>query len=186
MTHCMDCGARKGQPHGSNCATHERDPAITEKEFGEAVEAWIDGEERIDRIAQSDGSGDHYERAACGSDITACLLNLCGQCYSRERCDETGRKDDAEKPRMDLLLADMPHALEAIARVLTHGARKYADGNWMDVLGAERRYLAAAARHELELAKGSHHDDETGEHHLAHAACCVLFRLELALREGGQ
>ena len=94
-----------------------------------------------------------------------------------------GRKDDAAKPRLDLLLADMPHALEAIAMVLTHGAEKYAPGNWQHVPDAQRRYLAAGLRHEVELAKGVHHDAETGEHHLAHAACCLLFRLELLLRE---
>ncbi len=43
--HCMDCGAREGTAHARNCATHER---------------WEAGEERIDRIAQSDASGDHY------------------------------------------------------------------------------------------------------------------------------
>jgi len=46
-SHCMDCGSRWGTLHRSDCATFERDP-------------WIEGEERIDRIAQSDASGDHY------------------------------------------------------------------------------------------------------------------------------
>lgn len=113
--------------------------------------------ERMDAIGQNGNEGDHYP---------------------------AGRKDDAEKPRMDLLLSDMPRALEAIAQVLTYGARKYSDGNWMDVDNAQRRYLAAGARHELEFAKGFTVDEETGEHHLAHAACCLLFRLELLLREG--
>jgi hypothetical protein len=31
-------------------------------------------------------------------------------------------------------------------------------------------------------SQGDTHDDETGEHHLAHKLCCDLFRLELALR----
>lgn len=95
-----------------------------------------------------------------------------------------GMKFDTEKPRFDLLFADMPLALEAVARVLTFGAAKYADGNWVHVENAERRYLAASMRHEIALAKGEQHDPETGEHHLAHKLCCELFRLELALREG--
>lgn len=98
----------------------------------------------------------------------------------------SGMKFDTEKPRFDLLLADMPLALEAVANVLTYGAAKYADGNWAHVENAQRRYLAAGTRHELALAKGEQHDAETGEHHLAHKLCCDLFRLELALREGGQ
>jgi len=97
-----------------------------------------------------------------------------------------GMKFDTEKPRFDLLFADMPLALEAVARVLTFGAAKYADGNWTHIENAQRRYLAAGIRHELALAKGEEQDNETGEHHLAHKLCCDLFRLELALRESGQ
>ena len=97
-----------------------------------------------------------------------------------------GMKFDTEKPRFDLLLADMPLALEAIANVLTYGAAKYADGNWAHLDNANRRYLAAGIRHELEFSKGEICDAETGEHHLAHKLCCDLFRLELALRNGEQ
>lgn len=93
-----------------------------------------------------------------------------------------GRKRDAEKPRFDLLIKDMPLALEAVARVLTFGASKYADGNWQYVENADNRYLAASMRHELALSNGHENDDETGEHHIAHKLCCDLFRLELALR----
>ncbi len=113
----------------------------------------------------------------------ACALQARRDELADRQAAEVGRKLDGDKPRLDLLLADMPHALEAIAMVLTHGAEKYAPGNWQHVPDAQRRYLAAGARHELELAKGIHHDPETGEHHLAHAACCLLFRLELLLRE---
>ena len=93
-----------------------------------------------------------------------------------------GMKQDADKPRFDLLLADMPLALEAVVRVLTYGAARYGDGNWQYVDNADRRYLAASTRHELALHTSDTHDDETGEHHLAHKLCCDLFRLELALR----
>lgn len=95
-----------------------------------------------------------------------------------------GMKFDTEKPRLDLLVSDMPLALEAIGRVLTAGAEKYAPGNWQHVDDAQRRYQAAGLRHDLAISRGEQHDPETGEHHLAHLACCVLFRLELALREG--
>lgn len=93
-----------------------------------------------------------------------------------------GLKYDQEKPRLDLLINDMPLALEEIAAVLTYGANKYAPGNWMHVDSAEDRYLAAQMRHELSYARGNEVDGETHLHELAHSACCALFRLELALR----
>ncbi len=96
-----------------------------------------------------------------------------------------GVKHDVEKPRLDLLVAGMPHALEEVAKVLTFGARKYAAHNWRVVPEAPDRYLAAGMRHELAHARGERADPETGFHHLAHKLCCDLFRLELVLR-GGQ
>ncbi|WP_205742520.1 dATP/dGTP diphosphohydrolase domain-containing protein [Halomonas borealis] len=98
--------------------------------------------------------------------------------------DVAGRKDDGEKPRMDLLFMDMPLALGEVVDVLTQGARKYAAGNWQQVPDASRCYLAATLRHELALAQGQQRDAETNCHHLAHSICCDLFRLELALRDG--
>lgn len=94
-----------------------------------------------------------------------------------------GMKYDADKPRMDLLLGDMPRALIEVGKVLTFGADKYSPGNWIHVENAEQRYRAAGMRHDLALSMGEQLDSETGLHHLAHEACCVLFRLELALRE---
>ncbi|TDX30808.1 hypothetical protein DFO67_10463 [Modicisalibacter xianhensis] len=94
-----------------------------------------------------------------------------------------GMKFDTDKPRMDLLLSDMPRALTEVGKVLTFGAAKYAPGNWQYVENAEERYRAAGFRHDLALSMGEQHDSETGLLHLAHEACCVLFRLELALRE---
>lgn len=83
------------------------------------------------------------------------------------------RKDDAGKPRMELL---PPVALEAVARVLTYGAQKYGAENWR---GVERsRYIGAALRHVFAHVRGEKHDPETGESHLAHAACSLLFALE--------
>lgn len=114
-------------------------------------------EERMDNIGRNGNDGGHYR--------------------------PTGRKFDVGKPRMDLLIKDTPLAVEAVGQVLTFGAEKYAPGNWQHVDDADARYLAAQIRHELALAKGETLDAETELHHLAHAACCLLFRLELALRE---
>ncbi|WP_299259791.1 dATP/dGTP diphosphohydrolase domain-containing protein [uncultured Kushneria sp.] len=92
-----------------------------------------------------------------------------------------GLKFDSDKPRLDLLFDGMPHALEEVARVMTFGAAKYADHSWQRVENGYTRYLAASIRHALAVSRGETHDAESGLHHLAHEACCVLFRLELAL-----
>lgn len=94
-----------------------------------------------------------------------------------------GVKYDSEKPRVDLLIDGCPLSLEAISQVLTFGSKKYADHNWQHVEGGEQRYKAALMRHVLASAKGEKVDSETGLSHLAHAACCVLFMLELELKK---
>lgn len=93
----------------------------------------------------------------------------------------TGVKFDGEKPRVDLLIDGCPNALEAISQVLTFGAKKYSDHNWQKVPDGEKRYKAALMRHLLSSSKGEKTDSETNLSHLAHAACCVLFMLELEL-----
>lgn len=97
--------------------------------------------------------------------------------------ESSGVKYDSEKPRVDLLIDGCPLAIEAISQVLTFGAKKYSDHNWQKVEGGEQRYKAAMMRHVLASAKGEKVDSETGLSHLAHAACCVLFMLELELKK---
>ena len=87
-----------------------------------------------------------------------------------------GRKDDAGKPRWDLL----PFcALNEVAKVLEFGARKYAPNDWRKVPDWRARYVGAALRHVAAFALGERLDPESKLPHLAHAACCVLFMLEL-------
>jgi hypothetical protein len=90
----------------------------------------------------------------------------------------TGVKHDAAKPRWDLVPWQ---AMGEVVTVLTRGAEKYGDDNWRRVPRHRGRYLAALMRHVAAWASGHTHDDETGCHHLAHAACCALFLIE---REG--
>jgi len=52
--------------------------------------------------------------------------------------DTLGRKHDAEKPRLDLLVEGMPRALEEVGKVLTYGSHKYADHNWQHLPEAAR------------------------------------------------
>ena len=90
-------------------------------------------------------------------------------------------KHDASKPRWDLLPVD---AVEAVVRVLDFGARKYEVDGWRHVRDAWRRYYAATMRHLTAWWRGEERDPESGEHHLAHAACCLLFLIEIDA-EGG-
>lgn len=86
-----------------------------------------------------------------------------------------GVKHDSGKPMPRLL---PPSALLAIARVLTFGAKKYSPDNWKYVAGARERYLDALFRHLLAYNSGEILDPESGEPHLAHAGCCLMFLLE--------
>lgn len=88
--------------------------------------------------------------------------------------------DYEAKPPTHLL---PPRALLEVARVLGYGARKYAPGNWKKVEGPER-YISAAQRHILAYVDGERFDVESGRHHLAMAACSLLFVVELELTRG--
>jgi hypothetical protein len=85
-----------------------------------------------------------------------------------------GVKYDSDKPRWNLL----PWAeVEDVVKVLTFGAKKYAPDNWKFVDDANNRYMDAAMRHLVAAQTTESHDDESGEHHIAHAICCLLFML---------
>lgn len=90
--------------------------------------------------------------------------------------DIAGKKHDAGKLRYDLVPVD---AEAMVVQVLTFGAEKYGAENWRDVPDAHRRYYAAARRH-LEAHRAGHVvDDESHQHHLAHAICCLVFMLQM-------
>lgn len=84
-------------------------------------------------------------------------------------------KNDALKPRMSLVpqLAKIE-----VAKVMTYGAEKYSEYNWMD--GFDWTILTdAAERHITAFNCGEDVDAESGLHHLAHAACCVMMLYEI-------
>ena len=94
---------------------------------------------------------------------------------------EVGAKFDGDKTRMDLLMCGCAKSLEQTAKVLTFGAKKYADDNWRLVPDAKKRYNAALHRHLNAYYQGEKLDKETGLSHLAHAQCCLTFLLEFEL-----
>jgi hypothetical protein len=92
----------------------------------------------------------------------------------------SGIKYDGEKPEMYLV---PPLALLEVGKVLTYGAKKYSPDNWRKLDNLQERYTSAAMRHLLAHMSGEACDDETELSHLAHAICCLLFKLEDQLIE---
>jgi len=91
-----------------------------------------------------------------------------------------GVKYDREKPKMNLL---PPKAIVEISKVLTFGASKYDAENWRKLDDLQNRYTAGALRHIFAHMDGEELDPETNLSHLAHAMCCLLFKLEIELEE---
>jgi len=95
--------------------------------------------------------------------------------------DQPGRKDDQNKPRLDLI---PPEIIFALGTILDFGAKKYADRNWEKGM-SWGRVFGAAMRHAWAWWGGKapttksflfgELDGETGYSHLWHLACCVAF-----------
>lgn len=84
-------------------------------------------------------------------------------------------KYDAGKPQWHLVPNE---PMESVVRVLTFGAQKYSADNWKKCRSVTR-YLDAAFRHVWAYLRGEDLDPESGEHHLAHSICCLLFAMGL-------
>lgn len=91
---------------------------------------------------------------------------------SLKTTEEIGRKDDAGKPRADLLV---PEFLEEMAAVLTMGAEKYSENSWKYVENAVPRYTAALYRHLWAAQKNELIDSESNLSHYAHIAVNAMF-----------
>jgi len=92
----------------------------------------------------------------------------------------TGIKYDGEKPMMHLL---PPKAINEVAKVLTFGAQKYDEENWRKLDNLQSRYTSGALRHIFAHIDSETLDTESGLSHLAHAICCLLFKLEIELED---
>lgn len=97
---------------------------------------------------------------------------------------ELGAKLDAGKPSLYRGAIDyFPRAIDAVARVSTFGASKYAWKGWETVPEGFERYSDAMVRHLIAEGKGEVVDSDSGLLHAAHAAWNAMARLELKLRE---
>ncbi len=70
-----------------------------------------------------------------------------------------------------------------VSRVLTIGAEKYDEENWRKLDNLQNRYTGAALRHLFAHMDGEALDPETNLSHIAHALCCLLFKLEIEIEQ---
>lgn len=89
----------------------------------------------------------------------------------------TAGRFSAGKMRHDLIA---PWALEQLAAVYTYGTQKYDDDNWWKGLKWKKDVFGCILRHVWKWFRGERFDDESGAHHLAHAAwnCFTLMSYE--------
>lgn len=76
------------------------------------------------------------------------------------------------KVRMELVPLTV---MESLGKVLTYGAKKYADNSWQDLPDFWRRYKAALLRHLIAIDKGELIDPESGLPHIEHVLCNAAF-----------
>lgn len=93
-----------------------------------------------------------------------------------------GAKYDTGKVRLDLI---PPELITAVGTILTFGANKYADRNWEKGM-SWGRVFGALMRHLWAWWAGKDKDEETGESHLWHAACCIAFLIAYEERGVGE
>lgn len=87
---------------------------------------------------------------------------------------EQAKRFNANKNMVDLV---PPSLIEEVAKILTFGAKKYDAHNWRKGMDWSK-CIASLERHILAFKKGIDRDDESGELHLAHAACNIAFLIE--------
>ena len=98
-------------------------------------------------------------------------FRICDWCFKKRNDGSGGLKYDAEKLRSDLLSVS---AMKGTAKILTLGAKKYAERNWEAGMLFARVYRAAFD-HLTDWFDGEDLDRDSGESHLDHCACCLMF-----------
>jgi hypothetical protein len=100
--------------------------------------------------------------------------------FEKMKSDRADRHNKG-KPQLDYIL-DLGSAINEVSRVFEFGAKKYARDNWKKGLDSHE-LLAAALRHMVKYKDDSlsNLDEESGSHHLAHAAWNILVCLKQEL-----
>lgn len=82
-------------------------------------------------------------------------------------------KFDGVKTRLELL---EPEFIKGIGKIITFGAEKYSANNWKKARAEDiDRIKGALYRHWLAYLGGEKLDPETGESHLYHIGCNLMF-----------
>ncbi len=83
------------------------------------------------------------------------------------------KKDDGGKPRVSLV---EPEFVLGTAKILTFGANKYGKNNWKTAKTEDiERYNDALLRHLYAYLGGEKIDPESGQPHLYHISCNIMF-----------
>lgn len=91
--------------------------------------------------------------------------------------DDSNPKDAVAQLKVDLSL--IPEVFSAhVADALMDGAKKYGPYNWRDKKVQARVYVAAAKRHLAAWFANEETAEDSGVHHLGHAAACLAIILD--------
>lgn len=88
--------------------------------------------------------------------------------------DGAGYKRSMDDPNKPQLTQVWPDFIAGVARILMHGAKKYARGNWQRGM-SYNEVLDAAKRHIAAIERGEEIDTDSGLPHLHHATCSLMF-----------
>lgn len=110
------------------------------------------------------------------------MTKICND-YKRDENENSqmGKKNAARfnegKIRYDLIPG---YPLEQLAKVYTFGSIKYSDDNWWKAFKWRKDTFGCILRHIWKWVRGEKIDNESGLHHLAHAAwnCFALIEFE--------
>lgn len=150
----------RNEPHGITGVKHRIESSSPEEE------------EEFDRIqARQDAERSHEADARMLDAQLERDIAKFRQDFTLAECDNSeGLKYDSEKPRLDLLINDMPLALEEIAAVLTYGANKYSRKEINYDLGSPREVfglchastVTKATKLELKVQGNASHATSSG------------------------
>jgi hypothetical protein len=141
-----------------------------------------DVEHCIEGVPEGPALNVRAKKCSLGSGCALPSQKLCDEeCYyhvpPEEPKDAANPKDalGASKPSMGLIPVG---AMEAVARVMELGAKKYGPYNWRSKAVKKMVYANAALRHLFAWIGGQDKDPESGQSHMAHVAACMLLVLD--------
>jgi len=98
----------------------------------------------------------------------------------KEPSEENGVKYDQD-PVLKPMISLVPlRAMWEAAKVMSFGAKKYNEYNWLGGIKYSR-LIDAAFRHLIQFTLGEDIDPESGQNHLSHCICCLSMLLEMTM-----